>query len=85
MANQVRAKMRLASITLSDGCGFILKFQAGNQKDGDNKDWSQWTPYGHLELAITNPSISYLDYKVGEYYYVDFMPVVDFVAVPASE
>ena len=25
-------------------------------RDGENVDWSQWTPWGSIEMGITNPA-----------------------------
>jgi hypothetical protein len=33
-----------------------VKLIANNQKEGDNIDWSKWTPSGSISMMITNPS-----------------------------
>ncbi len=39
--------------------------------DSINKSWAKWTPGGTIEMTINNPDA--LDqFKVGEYYFVDF-------------
>jgi len=53
----VRAKFRVTSIELFEspkGSGNV-KLTAGNDKEGDNTDWSKWTPNGQIQLCITNP------------------------------
>jgi len=43
----------------------------GDGEDGENKDWSKWTPSGELRLTITNPD-AYEQFKLGKAYFVDF-------------
>lgn len=33
-----------------------VKLVATNSKEGDNKDWSLYTPSGSIQMMITNPS-----------------------------
>jgi len=33
-----------------------VKLCANNSKEGDNKDWSMYTPSGSIQMMITNPS-----------------------------
>src|SRR4051812_44984809 len=49
----LRCKFRLDSVTRF-ASQRNLKLTASNQKDGDNKDWSKWSPCGALELTVTN-------------------------------
>ena len=54
---QVRAKFRVTGIELyesPEGSGNV-KLTAGNDKEGDNVDWSKWTPSGTIQMMITNP------------------------------
>jgi len=32
-----------------------VKLVANNSKEGDNKDWSLYTPSGSIQMMITNP------------------------------
>lgn len=32
-----------------------VKLIANNSKEGDNKDWSLYTPSGSIQMMITNP------------------------------
>ena len=53
----VRAKFRVTGIELyesPEGTGQV-KLAAGNDKEGDNTDWSKWTPCGQITMTITNP------------------------------
>jgi hypothetical protein len=54
---KVRAKFRVTGIELyesPEGSGNV-KLTAGNDKEGDNTDWSKWTPNGQIQMTITNP------------------------------
>lgn len=33
-----------------------VKLVANNSKEGDNKDWSMYTPSGSITMMITNPT-----------------------------
>lgn len=39
----------------------------------ENKPWSQYTPSGSVEIAITNPD-AVKQFTVGGLYFVDFTP-----------
>lgn len=55
---KVRAKFRVTGIELyesPEGSGRV-KLVAGNDKEGDNTDWSKWTPSGEISMTITNPT-----------------------------
>jgi len=53
----VRAKFMVSSVemysTPSDSGS--VKLSATNTKEGDNVDWSKWTPSGSITMMITNP------------------------------
>ena len=76
----VRAKFRVTGIELYEspkGSGNV-KLVAGNDKEGDNKDWSQWTPNGQIQMTITNPDAFkvFMDaFNAGKRFYVDFNEV----------
>lgn len=42
----------------------------------ENKEWSQYTPSGAVELCITNPA-AVAQFKVGKAYFVDFTPAAE--------
>lgn len=60
----VRAKFRVQSVE-----GQTVKLSAAI--DDANKSWSQYTPWGELTMAITNPA-ALEQFKVGEFVYLDF-------------
>ena len=76
----VRAKFRVTKIEMyesPEGSGNVT-LTAGNDKEGDNIDWSKWTPSGSIQMSITNPEA----FKVFEAalraktrFYVDFNTV----------
>jgi len=47
---------------------------ATNRKDGDNKDWSKWTPSGTLTMQITNPEAAKF-FTPGKLLWLDFSEV----------
>jgi len=53
----VRAKFYVSSVELysSPSDSGSVKLVAGNDKEGDNTDWSKWTPSGSIQMMITNP------------------------------
>lgn len=79
----LRCKFRVASIEKhNEGDEYNearnLRLEASNETDGDNHDWSQWTPSGELMMWVTNPSaIQQIDgMSIGDHYYIDISPVV---------
>ena len=54
----IRAKFFVTSVELfaSPADSGSVKLTATNKKDGDNTDWSKWTPSGSVQMYITNPS-----------------------------
>jgi hypothetical protein len=78
---KVRAKFKCESVTKFEN-GSQVKLRATNQKDGDNQDWSQWTPAGALEMTITNPPAENA-FAPGKFYFVDIGEVsIDIEAAP---
>lgn len=73
----VRAKFRITNVELYEqpkGAGNV-KLTAGNDKESDNTDWSQWTPSGSIQMMITNPEAFkvFMDaFNAGKRFYVDF-------------
>lgn len=76
----VRAKFHVTSIELfsSPAGSGTVKLTAGNDKEGDNVDWSKWTPSGSIQMMITNPEAfkAFMDaFNAGKRFYVDFSEV----------
>jgi hypothetical protein len=40
---------------ITDGSMQTARFTPVADLEGSNAEWSKWTPYGYIELAITNP------------------------------
>lgn len=73
----VRAKMTVTGI--EDGTyveGKRATFYAVYDSDpaSPNHEWSKWTPWGKLELDITNPA-AFDQFEIGKTYWVDIHPV----------
>jgi hypothetical protein len=55
--SKVKAKFRVTKIEMYEspqGSGNVT-LTAGNDKEGDNTDWSQWTPNGSIQMTVNNP------------------------------
>lgn len=50
-----------------------VRFEAVVDEDGDNAQWSKWTPSGSVAMAITNPA-AHNEFEVGKSYFLDFSP-----------
>lgn len=72
----LRAKFKVESIS-REGTSRRLRLIASNQTDGDNKDWSKWTPSGNLELYISNEAVfSRIDaMNPGDHFWLDLSPI----------
>jgi hypothetical protein len=79
----IRAKFKVDRVLTHEGQGKTLIMSASNQTDGDNKDWSQWTPSGELRMFITNGAMfPHLDaLKSGDHFWLDLSPIA---SVPAG-
>ena len=73
----LRCKFRLDRVVKEQNNCRQLTMTASNQKEGDNKDWSQWTPSGELKFIVTNPSaLSQIDaMNPGDHFWIDIKPV----------
>lgn len=73
MAN-VRAKFRCTSIKETAGVvGKMYEFApCYDTSIEEDRRFSQYTPSGLLSMYVDNPAV---DWKLGEYYYLDFAPV----------
>jgi hypothetical protein len=73
----IRAKFHVTSIEMfsQPADSGTVKLTAGNDKEGDNIDWSKWTPSGSVQMMITNPA-AFQFFKdamqAGKRIYVDF-------------
>ena len=72
----LRCKFCVSSIATEEDRRTLV-LQATNQKDGDNQDWSQWTPSGELKIVVTNKAaFEKIDaMKRGDYYWLDLSPI----------
>lgn len=78
--SNMRAKFTLQKIEQhavsgSDECLCNVEFAAVAADSEDNKDWSQWTPSGKIEMTITNPE-AMKGLEVGKAYFIDFTPAI---------
>ena len=57
MSDTVRAKFFVNAIEQysAQADSGSVKLIANNSKEGDNKDWSIYTPSGSVQMMITNP------------------------------
>lgn len=74
----LRAKMVVQSVLRhADHDGGIefeaINLTAFNGTEGDNEDWSRFTPTASLDMTITNPS-AMGKILPGQEYYVDLVP-----------
>ena len=74
----VKAKFRCDTVTpyyegMADE-GRTVNFSAVIGTEGDNKDWSKWTPFGQLQMNISNPD-AFEQFKQGGIYYLILEPV----------
>lgn len=74
----LRCKFRVTEITKVD-LARLVKLRASNQSDGDNIDWSKYTPSGDLSLTVTNPTAwPQIDALVpGDHCYIDIRPLYE--------
>jgi len=77
---KVRAKFKVNAIELyesPDESGRV-KLVATNTKEGDNVDWSKWTPSGEISMYITNPEAFKVfkeAFHAKRLFYVDFSEI----------
>lgn len=72
----LRGKFKLESVTKT-AYGRNLELIASNQKDGDNLDWSKYTPNGSLKLSVSNDlAYSAIDLlKPGTHFFLDLIEI----------
>ena len=70
----IRAKFVCEAVTkreTSDGAiNDEVKLRAVYATEGDNAEWSKWTPSGELSMTITNPACAGA-FEPGKSYYLD--------------
>lgn len=80
MGAVLRAKMRVSEVNhRKDAEGNteleVLKLEAvySNDDESENKKWCKWTPFGKLELHISNPD-AIGKVSSGHEFFVDLIP-----------
>ncbi len=72
----LKCKFRLDEVTKYQTSRRV-KLTATNSKEGDNVDWSQYSPSGTFEIMVTNqaafPQID--NAKIGELVYINLISV----------
>jgi hypothetical protein len=78
----VRAKVRVTgrhestSIQKDGGVQQVTVTMLPVYDEGENSQWSKYTPSGELRLTITNPD-AYNQFKLGKAFFVDFSEVAE--------
>lgn len=67
----VVARIRCDKVTI-DEYGQKVAFVATNRKDGDNADFTKFTPFGNSEFYITKEAPAYGKFSPGKYYELTF-------------
>lgn len=49
----------------------VVHFEAVKDKDGDNAEWSKWTPSGDIQMYVTNPA-AFSQFEAGRDYLLTF-------------
>lgn len=49
----------------------VMHFSAVVGQEGDNAEWSKWTPTGNLQMYVTNPD-AFAQFEVGKNYLLTF-------------
>lgn len=72
----VKAKFRCNSIVDTKMQGGYTERQvqlsAVTSKDGDNADYSKYTPYGEIKMNISEDTAAYNHFQPGKDYYLTF-------------
>lgn len=67
----MRAKYKVDSVTTTDSKSEIIKLSAVTNGTKDDNTFHQYTPYGNMDITITNPELLGT-IKPGQKYYLDF-------------
>lgn len=70
----VRAKVTAHSVVRYDNGDCVLKATPVMGNEGDNADYSKYTPNGSIELHISAGTKAVEFFEAGKSYYVDFTP-----------
>jgi len=81
MRVQAMFKCESKAVATWDPAQWIITFRATNKSDGDNMDWSKWTPTGSISMTVTNPE-AVAAFEVGSFYRLSFDAVAS-EAAPA--
>lgn len=73
----LRCKFKVSAVQKDGESGRAVTMNATNSTEGDNKDWSQYTPNGTLQFYVTNPAaFPKIDaLKPGTLVWLDITPV----------
>lgn len=72
---KVRAKFRCQSITdYGQGMDKRVEFQAVYGREGENADYSKYTPSGRIEMNLSPDTKAAEAFAPGREFYVDFTP-----------
>jgi hypothetical protein len=69
---KVRAKFKCDSVESFSYGGSYAKLSAVIDDSGDNKDFTEATPHGNLEIGISDKTSAATFFKPGGVYYLDF-------------
>lgn len=73
---KVRAKFRCNTVTKHDGGAETVKMMPVYSEAGVNKEWSEYTPSGSLEMLITTKGAVGV-FEVGTEYLLEITPAND--------
>ena len=67
----MRAKYKVDSVTLWESGSETLKFSAVTNGTAEDNLFHKFTPYGTMEISVSNPDL-FGKFKPGQEYYLDF-------------
>lgn len=71
MAKKVRCKFVCENVTNYEHSK-TAKLRAVSGNDGENKDFTQYTPSGNIDVSFTNDAAAAELFEPGKSFYVDF-------------
>ena len=69
--NVMRAKYKVDSVTKTDNASEIIKLSAVTNGTPEDNTFHKYTPYGNMDITITNPVLLGV-IEPGQKYYLDF-------------
>lgn len=72
----IKAKFKCQSVESFEGGQQTVKFSAVTNSQGENADFSKYTPFGQLNMSITEGTKAHDHFKPGKEYYLDIVEVV---------